>query len=80
MPSSTVRLSEDVLEIGRQAAAAKGLGNTTADARRAIEAIVRCHADTWIHGDVAPAQRPPTAPAPVPISASDALDDLISSL
>ncbi len=74
MKSQVLRLGSDVVAIGLEAARAKGLGSDTAAARKAIEAIVRCHAADWSGGRPLP---PPPAP---PITGMTAIDNLLEGL
>ena len=69
------RISEDVWQLGKQIAEAKGLKNE----RQAIEAVMRVYARHYLQGSQAIEQ--PTAPtAQQPTSAKDALSSLINVL
>ncbi len=69
------RISDDVWQLGRQIAEAKGLKNE----RQAIEAVVRVYARHYLAGTLPPIE-PAATPVPAAASATDALSNLMSSL
>ncbi len=72
------RISQDVWELGRQIAEAKGLKNE----RQAIEAVVRVFGKQYLQG-MQPIESSPVSPVPAaaqPASAQDALASVLSNL